>query len=306
MGEIYGYGCISSVKIKRTEPEQLKNTKAYQSLKKQFDRMMLSEDRLFIDLIIASYRVRKKLNYILSTAGFGDCIVITSILALGTSVQEITTNYKKIYEKNIGLLIPDYSKMDNDNLDPLSTCDWSMCLPEHLMFDGEKYPDEITEKIKQIQKVKIKTNNGRKTKERPENFITIYWLYENYFLSKDNTYKNKLISISNKAFERLAAEYEREPSYYNDLLEQEEKYKISTKPKRYGKVPDDFPEFLELINTGTPLEEASKMMNYQTMNDINLKRYKLKYTGGKKAMAQANELRKTELAISLTKDIIND
>ena len=82
--------------------------------------------------------------------------------------------------------------------------------------------------------MEVKTNRGREFKGRPENFITVYWLYENYFLAEKDTYHNKLMDIGKKRFYRLATEYETtDPNYYKDLLEQEEKYHISEKPLGY-------------------------------------------------------------------------
>ena len=165
MKQIYGYGCVSSVTIPRTDAEALKQTKAYQALKTQFNNMMLSEDCLHVDLVTASYRTRSKLKNILTSSGFGDCIVIINISALGITPGEIKENYLKIYEASIGLLIPDYSNPANDNLDPLSTCDWSMCLPENLLYNGSDYPDIIKEKLAAIDTLEVKTNRGREFKE---------------------------------------------------------------------------------------------------------------------------------------------
>lgn len=306
MGQIFGYACISSPYIKRKDEEQIKQTKAYQALKNQFDNLMLSEDYLYVDILLSQYRTRKKLKEILASSGFGDCIIITNIYALGAKHSEIKENYSKIYEAGVGLLIPDYSNPANDNLNPLSTCDWSMSLPDALKYDGNTYPDIIKEKLAAIETLEIKTNQGREFKGRPENFKTVYWLYENYFLAEKDTYHNKLMDIGKKRFNRLATEYETtDPNYYKDLLEQEEKYHISEKPKRHGAVPDDFNKFLQLLDDGLTLNEAAKQMNYNMMNNIDFKRYQIKYLGGRKSMSLANELRKTELALSLTKDVIN-
>lgn len=300
---IYGYGCISSGFMPRRDPEALKKTKAYQGLKNLF----LSEDSIFIDIITANYRTRAKLNEIISNGTSDDCIVITAISSLGTTNSEILDNYLKIYDKNIGLLIPDYTSPITDNLDTLSTADWGMKIRDDLIKVGDEYPEEIQKKIEAIKTIKIKTNQGRAFQGRPEHFKTIYWLYENYFLAETDVYDNKLLKIGKKLFRRLAEEYETtDPSYYGDLLQQDELYKISEKPKRHGKVPDDFPKFLELIDKGMSLEEASREMNYNMMNPIDFKRYQVKYLGGKKSMAVANELRKTDIAKELTKDIVID
>ena len=303
MNEIYGYGCVSSGFMPRRDPEALKKTKAYQALKNTF----LSEDCIYIDIITAKYRTRAKLNKILKEAEIGDCIVITNISALGTTTEEIKENYLKIYNQGIGLLIPDYSQPINNNLDPLSTSDWKMMLVEELFMDEGQYPPKLLEKLAIIDNLEIKTHQGRAFKDRPEYFVDIYWLYENYFLSETDTYNNKRLKISKKLFYRLATEYETtDPNYYMALQEQDEMFGISEKPKRHGAVPEDFPQFLELLDQGLSLEEASKQMNYNIMNPIDFKRYQIKYLGGRKSMAVANELRKTDLAKDLTKDIIND
>lgn len=307
MGEIYGYGCVSSIKISRRDPEGLKRTKAYQALKNQFTNMMLSEDCLHVDLVTATYRVRNKLQNIISSSGYGDCIVLVNISALGFSPNEIKENYLKIYKAGIGLLIPDYSNPSNNSLDPLSTSGWNMCLSEDLIYNEEELPAAIKDRLKIIDSLEVKTNQGRAFLDRPDNFETVYWLYENYFLAEKDTYKNRLISISKKLFNRLATEYEEsDPNYYNALSEQDELYNISEKPKRHGSVPDDFEDFLNLVNQGVPVGEAARRMNYTRMNDIDFKRYLIKYHGGKKSMAVANEMRKTDLALKLTKDVIGN
>ena len=300
---IYGYGCISSGFMPRKDPEAIKKTKAYQSLKNMF----IAEDSIYIDIITANYRTRTKLKKIIQSSNSDDCVVIASISALGTTNDEILNNYLEIYNKNIGLLIPDYNSPITDNLDVLSTADWSMKIKNEYIKNGEEYPESIIEKINKIKTIKIKTNQGRAFQERPENFETIYWLYENYFLSETDTYDNKLLKIGKKLFRRLAEEYETtDPNYYLELCRQDELYKISEKPKRHGKVPDDFPTFLNLIDNGLTIDDAAKKMNYNMMNPIDFKRYQIKYLGGKKSMAVANELRKSELAIELTKNIIKD
>ncbi len=294
MGKIYGYGSISSVKLLRSEPEKLKETKAFKALEQTFHNIPQLESKQFsldthllVDLITATYRKRPKLEYLISNLSFGDTVVITNISALGSNAEEITANYLKIYKANIGLILPDFTTTSNESLSPVSTSGWDFSLPDSLMYKGGELPDSINERLELLKSMDIKTNQGRAFHDRPENFKKVYWLYENYFLQESNLYKNKLISISKTMYRRLAMDYELlDPDYFKDLEEQEKLYKISEKPKRFRAVPDDFQELIDLVESGYSLEISLAQQKYPRLHPIDYKRFKLKHEGGRKAMGQ--------------------
>ena len=100
----FGYACVSSAFIPRTDPEALKGTKAYHALEDTFRFMKLPPENLYIDLLSPNYRRRKNLEVILDTAKPGDIVIVVSISALGFSPEEVRKNYYKIVSRSIGLL----------------------------------------------------------------------------------------------------------------------------------------------------------------------------------------------------------
>ena len=101
----FGYACVSSAFIPRTDPEALKGTKAYHALEETFRFMKLPPENLYIDLLSPNYRRRKNLEVILDTAKPGDIVIVVSISALGFSPEEVRKNYYEIVSRSIGLFV---------------------------------------------------------------------------------------------------------------------------------------------------------------------------------------------------------
>ena len=301
---IYGYGCVSSTYISRKDEEALKNTNAYSALNLVFTAKGLPKENIRIDLITANYRKRKHLEWLLENAGFEDCVVITSVMSLGTTSEEVRTNYLKLYKKNIAIRIevPGNKKYESGLLSRITAYSTALSnyrLDKSMYYvkgKGISFPVvRNLEKLGQDKELLSAANHGRSFINRPENFETVYWLYENYFISEPDAYDNPLMKTGKKQFYRLAAEYEQfDPGYAEALKEQERLYGISKKPKRHGAVPERFKEFLELLDNGTKHAEACRIMNYPVIPPIDVKRYKLKFEGGRKGMWKAHAFYRSE------------
>ena len=100
----FGYACVSSAFIPRTDPEALKGTKAYHALEETFRFMKLPPENLYIDLLSPNYREEKS-EVILDTAKPGDIVIVASISALGFSPEEVKKTYYDIVRRSIGLFV---------------------------------------------------------------------------------------------------------------------------------------------------------------------------------------------------------
>lgn len=300
---IYGYGCVSSPKILRNDIEAIYSTKAYKAIKKTFLRLGLPVENIYIDLITGTYRKRKYLEYILRTSRPGDCIVVENISALGFNPAELQKNYKSLHSHALALYVASEYLSSRETIYSTALSDMTLSLD---CAPGSYNAEALIEKrCKMMLSEKAKTNRGPAYMDRPAGFKKVYWLYENYFLAEKDTYHNRTIDMGKKLFYRLAKEYETiDPDYENDLIEQDKLYGISLKPKRHGAVPADFDKFLEKISAGTSLKDACNDMGYDYIPPIDIERYVLKHEGGRKAMAEANKLRLTDLAKELTKDVL--
>lgn len=303
MGMIYGYACVSSAYILRTDPDALKATKAYQELGRVFASLRLPAENIRTDLIDSLYRRRKCFEEILGSAGEGDCVVVATMAALGFKPEELRANYKALYLKNIGLYVADEFRSGKLRY---STADSRMAMAETLRYDGGPVPFLIMQNLDRLKHETFPTHQGRPFMQQPENFKRAYWLYENFFLSENQSFRNRLIDISKKRFLRLAAEYEQlDPDYEADLNEQDRLYRISQKPKRTGSVPEQFPQLLELYDQGMPAADACKKAGCRYIPPVDIERYRLKYTTGRKGILIANrQYGGTPEAKALTADVI--
>lgn len=297
MGRICGYACVSSSAIARADINARKNTKAYRELAEICKKMGISESDIYIDLITTRQPEREIFQKMLKTFGEGDCVVITGLNALGTTKKDVKKNYQALFDRRIGLLI----RADGPEA-ALSTAG----------FDGRLNPDLVTNKkwikdvINAINSAEIKSNKGRPVEKVPDHFYEVYWLYENYFLPEPDSYKNRYFSMGKRRFHSLCDAYERSGEEYTRAeLKQDEKYRISEKPKRNGAVPEFFPELMKRVEIDkVPLSTALSDSGIPFMTEITYKRYALKCKGGKSAMSKAGLLRNTPLAKELCRDVI--
>ena len=313
MRKIFGYACVSSSALLRTDPEALRKTKAFTALEETFRFMKLQPDQLYIDHITANYRNRKNLDRILNEGMPGDVVVITTASSLGFTPEELRQNYYRIVSRSIGLFVWDeqfsgqklerlkvFSSTYSDQPVRISTVGPDLDLPKEMCFGGRGLPYAIVQTMQKIDRVKIHSNRGPSFKGRPPLFKEIYWLYENYFLKEKDLLQNEAIHIGKKRFYRLATEYEEEdPAYIKDQQEQERLYQISKKPKRHGTVPENFGEFLARVDNKEPLCQVIAEMGYPRLTPIDVERYRLKHIGGRSSLALANSATDTPLAKKL-------
>lgn len=296
---VYGYGCVSSTKLHRKDSEALKRTKTYTTLRDIFLKRNLSLENIHIDLITGTYRKRKWFEWILEHAKPNDCIIITSLRSLG-NVDEARANYMALFKKNLALLVEvaeQYPEEQQARLAAYSTA-INYRLNRDLAYRGGGIPTVIVQNLEDMEEVYswVSDNRGRTFTDAPEHFKDVYWLYENYFIAEGDTYHTPVMDISKKKFGRLAAEYETSPEYASDLKEQNRLYHIGSKPKRYGKVPDDFGEFLQMLDGGESLKTACANTGYHFSTMMEVNRYRLKYEGGRSAMALATRYRNSQEA----------
>ncbi|MDD7184211.1 MAG: hypothetical protein PUH54_00835 [Oscillospiraceae bacterium] len=297
-GKVIGYGCVASsqhsVKDDRflsdEEIEWRKNTKVAEEFKK-LRNLFLSDNVIVIDVIGGSYRRRHHLEYCIKTMGHGDSIVIANLNSLGLNNEELLENYKRIFEKGIGVLLPDYSL--ESCISPLSTTDFSFS-PISISVN------EFEEKCKIISSVNISSNRGRKTIKITEEFKDVYWLYERYLIDPITANKNKFFNISKNTFRKLATEYENCEEYITALEYQDKIYNISGLPKRYGVISTQIQELIHDVSvTGIPFKDACSRRGIK-ISKIQFDRYLLKFYCPKGAtLKKTFELRDYDLIESL-------
>ena len=145
-----------------------------------------------------------------------------------------------------------------------------------------KTQDDIYSICEQLKKMKLKTNAGRKTtstKVYPEDFEKVYWAYENYYISLETAVSNNLFYVSRRKFYQLCDEYEASDRYFLQLEKEEAENTISKKPKRYGKVPVNFDNLVQMLGespSDSELSEACRTLNMPIILPIDYKRYHIK------------------------------
>lgn len=304
-GKVIGYGCVASSQhsvrddrfLSNEEIEWRKNTKAADEVKRIADEikkltdLFLPADCVKIDVIGGSYRRRHNLENCLKTMGYGDSIVISSLSSLGLNNEELIKNYKKIYEKRIGLLLPDYSQ--KSGLSKYSTTDYAFS-PVSIS------EDEFKSLCSEISMTEIKSNRGRKTIKLGEEFKEIYWLYERYLIDPVTACKNRYFSISKNTFRKLADEYENSTEYNNDLEHQDKMYAIGRLPKRHGVIDDAMENLIIDVVVGRrTLENACDIYGI-SLSEIQHIRYNLKYYAKKAGVLKVTfQLRDYDLIESL-------
>ena len=263
-----GYGCVSVATIRKRNPEfeqSLRETKTYEMINR-----MLNPENIVIDVITGNYRKRKQLLEIIDTfehntsfrSNPSGCIVIPSITDLGTSVAEVKENYSLLCQKDISILI-----LDDEQL---STADYSgsYC----------KRPAEVLDAIDNMAAVPTRQGRKKKPLTITDEFKTLYWYFENYFVPEDIVYykKNTLVGkITKVAFNQLCDQYEQSPEYEADEAEQEALYQISQKPKRHGKTPTEILEWCSAADDG----KTAVICDQLGMTPTTFNRYVLKGTG---------------------------
>ncbi|MGN0605058.1 MAG: hypothetical protein ACI4JM_00915 [Oscillospiraceae bacterium] len=273
MNRFAAYGCISCVNISLKDEEAVKHTKVYEELVEELHNYFIAYEDIYIDVITGSYRNRRKLNKIIKEFSYGDTIFASRIESLGFTTDEVIKNYHRIAEKGIGLLLPDRTK--ENGVSDFATTDFSFC-PINKSFE------EIDFICNQLKTIQLKPNAGRRTtstKVFPADFEKVYWAYENYFIPLETAVSNNLYYVSRRKFYQLCDEYEKSDKYSIMLQNEERKNNISEKPKRYGKVPENFDKLVQALGSAPSeqdLFEECRKLNIPVIHPIDYKRYYIK------------------------------
>lgn len=284
--KIIGYACVKNNKLSLQREGEYKKTKAYKQLK----NFNIKDEDIAIDILTVNHQERKLLYKLLEELNENDVIVIPNINSLGNNKDEIIENYKRLYEKKIGIIIPD----DNNTVSDLSTTDFTFA----TRYMSE---DELNEKCKIIINKNQRSNKGRPKSEINDKFIEIYWLYERFLIEEPVAYDNKYFHMSKGGFHKLAEIYESSPAFFADEEKQEKQYKISDIVKRRGTIPEHFDkvysEFSEadILSMKIGLDDlfsACDKNDVRRMSLVLFKRYYIKAVWGRKASAKETIHRK--------------
>lgn len=284
---LIGYGCISHSGIAKRDIENYdkQNTNVYKKTKKLLEKLGYPNSSIYIDVINSHYRKRPILSNLIDNLKKNDVLVLLSVTLLGDG-EDIASNYDRIVASNLtdpsdhaDIFIPD----DNGvGVSKFSTVDINL---NSRISDMNLV--ELIEELETIGKDEYKKLRGRSRKEITPDFITAYWLYEKFLIPATTAFE--IAKMAENTFHLLSQDYEKTPEYLERLEVEEQKYNISKKPKRYGKIPKGFVSVIALVDKGVSLESACIQSGIQPINPIDYERYKLKYFGGRKALAKAME-----------------
>lgn len=295
--KVIGYGCVvssyHSVRENRFLSEEeiswRRQTKIAEEIKK-LRNLFLAEENILIDVIGGSYRYRHHFEECLKTMSRGDSIVIANINSLGLNNNELLKNYRRLYERKIGLLLPDYSL--ESAISPISTTDFSFS-PINII------DSEFEEKCKLLSFTKIISNRGRKSLKITPEFKVIYWLYERYVIDPPTAFKNKYFNICKNTFRRLCELYENSDEYDIELEEQSKVYEIDRLPKRFGIITPAIENVIRDVARGVKISDACALHGVK-FSETQFIRYNLKYyTKKAHAMKITDSLRDYDLIESL-------
>lgn len=289
------YGCIYSRRIKRND-EELHTTKVYQELQTAISQLSGNAKNIEckVDILTAMYRKRKHFDQIIAdfTRDFQPkspeharaAVLITDILSLGTTAEEVKENFLKLYDARIGLHILRCTDAVN-NLYHFTTVD------KNFLF---KSPAEIQALVDEIPTVQLISRGGRKKKdnELTRAFILYYWLYESYFLREPDVLENEHFKSTKWSFHAMCDRFEQSPYYqqWEQAWTSFPDVRLDEKPKRHSVLPDRFDELMSLIEEqNVPLEEACYKLRIPSMTPLTYQRLKLKQSTGKSGMSSATK-----------------
>lgn len=295
---IIAYGCVTSGfhstksadKISVEDVEWRLTTKVADEIRK-LRNLFVAEDIIKIDVIDSIRRHRKHLEEALNSMGYGDTIIISSLSSLGLNNEEVVKNYKRIYNKKIGLLLPNYE--NKNGLSIFATTDFGFS-PVSI---GE---DEFEILCNKLAFEEIESYRGRKKIGISEEFKQMYWAYERYLIDPITACKNRFYSISKNTFRRLCEQYENIDEYNIELEEQNKKFEVGRLPKRFGAITDSIQNLIkDVAEHGISFKDACFVHDIQ-INEIQFHRYLLRYYISKSKLMHATfQLRDYELIESL-------
>lgn len=285
---IIGYACVNDSKITQKNKEQkIQETKAYEKLS-LLRGQFIAPENIVIEVFNGSRRNRVLLPAVVDAlrqnVAYSDCpkgcIIIPTIGDIGRNREEVAENYRMISDERIGIFV-----LDNEQL--------SSCGVDYDFEHFYRNPSDVLALLDDpTENITINDNRGKRREHAvDENFIKLYWYYENYFIPETLTLTNKLIGhFTKKVFIRLCDDYEHSERYARDEAEQAaiEENCLIEKPKRHGLVPEKFPEMLAAVNDGVSVADACSQTGIPSMTDISFERYRLKYALGKSGLGKAS------------------
>ena len=205
-----GYGCV----VGNTKKDP-KDTVAFQELMQNFS---LSEDDIYIDMVMVNVKKRPVLNDLLDKMGQYDRIFVADISDLLGTTNKAREYYQKALEKGIEFCITDLTKT-LFHIHPLSTMIPISSKP--IKLDAELMLQEFD---KFLETYKQPTKAGRRKcyiNQFTHSWKQLYFAYESYQIDLETTLdRAKQFGINNyPTFVNMVADYERSIQYYDDTLE---------------------------------------------------------------------------------------
>lgn len=282
--KVLGYGVICDSYVNKRDRKNFnkENTNVYRKTKKLLTEIGYPEAEIYIDIVNSHNHEKPEFAKMYDGLSKGDLLVTFSISFLGEG-EDLAKNYANIVgeisQKSADILIPD---MENGEVSKFSTVYMNLKSRRDKMDFSVLIDELINTKQKSYRKL-----HGRAGYDITDDFVNAYWLYERFKISIETACE--MANIGHTTFYGFLKQYESSPEYIKRLFVEEEKYKISKKPKRYGKIPKNFVAVIVSVDQGVPLDLACIQNNLEQLNPVDFERYKLKYMGGRKALAKAIE-----------------
>lgn len=284
MGKYYGYTCVTSVKYDRSDKEARKNSKQYQLLVSKCKEQGIELEEVYSDVLTDFYRDREELMKLCLRVQYEDVIVMDTIFALGTTMYDINDNVMLVNGSCLFKVLTPYEGID------FSTTN------DHPL-DFDKLNDRLVAFARLIggsdgaTLLPFSYYKGRPKIPLTDEFVEIYWLYENFFIDENTAINNKIIKMAKASFHSMCRLYEKTDHYKEDLNTQHKLHQTGDKPKRSGKVPDWFTEeFMSLVDDAPDLlQEICMQHNIFPLSPLEYNRWKVKYTIGRKGLFETNK-----------------
>ena len=287
MAKYYGYTCVTSVKYNREDKEARKNTKQYQMLISKCKEQHIELEEIYSDLLSDFYRSREELIKLCKLVQYEDVIVIDSIFALGTTLDDINDNIMLVNGSCLLKILTPFEGLD------LSTVDepdadlgvFNDKLNQFAKLLGGKDAPTL------LPYAYYKHYWGRPQIPLTEDFIKIYWYYENFFIDEKTALDNPLIKMAKASFHAKCRLYELTNEYKADLAKQNSLFQTADKPKRSGKVPEWFTtDFMEQVdNNPDAIGEICIEHNIFPISLLEYNRWKVKYTIKRKGLSETSK-----------------
>lgn len=282
MKKVVAYANISTSRIKKKDEADfdVTTTNAYKRTKSILEQIGYGSSKIYFDVINLYTQEKPAFSELIKNISVYDVLVILDISLLGVG-QELSDIYTSIVSINkTDILIPD--PLSESGISKYSTVTLDLAdRKKEMNFE------ELLSELEKTTKSSFARFRGRAKKTITPMFINAYWLYERFLVAEPIAYE--IADLNKQTFHRLASEYEKTPEYIERLNLENKKHNIISKPKRHGAVPKGFVSVIALVDKGASLESACIQSGIQPMNPIDYERYKLKYFGGRKALAKAME-----------------